>query len=441
MDEVCYEQVEYGGATLYKIHSNQIKITLFTKIIQQLSPIGESSNIKNRKNRVTNINTAIDVVVSNLLLEINELTDEQNNCICYFDTMWNKQCYLISKFTGDVYFTWARFADRYYNENTLLEGQLMTEVFYPSVSRSMDIEDMYLPPCPPEMYIIREKERKEREDALRAEEAALEDADSEDCTTTSSGNVSEIEAESDLFNEPESKKAKIEEVEIVEKVEKKPLLAREDFLKNKLVDERERTVKNVFNIRVIHKLADENVGGDYTKLVDLMNETLHDSKNFIQDYELSGVFFRYDYQNPVYSTKPLKLEKSHPKTMLYKPLPFIFLNGKGGKTSGVERRLKYNPLLKGRFDWNTTKNFKIEYFGPKKPGVFILKAIDQYGKLYEIGHAYTPNIECQQYVICLLKKIGYQKPIIMRCIYDTKTDNWVPIKYLDNLKYPERINR
>lgn len=431
MNEFCYQKVEYGNATLYQIHSNEIKITLFKKIIQQLSSIGELSTLEN---------APLDVIVSKLLSKIVELTDDQNNYLCYFDRMWNKQCYLVSKFTGDVYFTWVRFLDQYYNQ-TLFEGQYMTEVFYPSISRSMDLDEMYLPPCPKELLDLRDEMEKEREEALRAAEAAIDEADSEDELSNTSGNATEsdIDHSDNAFEEPQSKKIKVED-EIKEEEEGlKPLLAREDFLKNKLVDEREKITRNVFNIRIVHKLAGDNCNGDYTKLVGLMNETLYNTDNFVQDYQLSGVIFRYDYPNPVYSTKPLKLEKSHPKTMLYKPLPFIFLNGKNGKTSGVEKRLRYNPLLKGRFNWNRTRNLKIEYYGPKKPGVFILKALDQRGELYQIGHAYTPNIECQQYVICLLKKIGFQKSVIMRCIYDTKTDNWVPIKYLENLKYPDRV--
>lgn len=408
MNELSYIQRENG---LYEIHSNEIKLTILNQIFQQLF----------EKTVVDKADISTNIQVDNYLEIINKNCDKQNNCILYLTKYHGvyPYCFLIEKWTGKLYFTFLRFSRKYFNE-TILEGQLMSEVFYDSVTRSMD--SLYLPP------------------AKDFNETQNDDDDEDDDEKPNVKAETKTETKTKELVTKEDNNLPIKKQKIIE-----PLLPPDEFLNKKIPLEKQKYIRNVFYVRNVYLLESKKVNGDYTKILPKLNDLLYNSENLIQDYLLSNLLLKYDHHNPVYSAKPLKLKKSHPKTMLYKPLPYIFLNGK--EVSGVEKRLRFNPLFKNRFNWDKIKNFKIEYYGPDKPAVFILKALDPREKkkgkslkncsLKQIGYAFTPNIECQEYVICLLKKIGYQRAVIMKCVYDKKTKNWVPIKYLENKSLPD----
>jgi hypothetical protein len=300
--------------------------------------------------------------------------------------------YLFEKKTGALYCLWQRFGDSVY-KGTILEGWFVKDTKYYSPI-TMSIEDFQLPPPPPE----------EEENATTDYSSESESEDS-------------IVYENTLITE-------ITKQQEEEKITR--LLTADEFITARLPRETNRETRCTFYVRMIYQLKG-------TKIQDT-NSTYTLTKEFndfiVNDYIQDNIFNNCEiisWLNQIWAYE-CDLSRSHLNTTLYKPIPYPMLHN-----GLVKERIENSPLISNDIDFSKKANFVLKYYGSEKPCVYNLCVMNK-GKLEVYDTAHIPTLECQQYVVCLMRKMSRKDRVIVRCVYEKKIKKWIPIHYL---KKPE----
>jgi hypothetical protein len=324
---------------------------------------------------------------------------------------------LITKESGDIHLIWQRFGEDLY-KGTVFDGFFLVDDKYYS-PLSWSIEHFKLPSLLQSLYTPENKGTDEKnlfeQTSISEPEKSPGDA------------VPHTVIDGDIITEGREKATS--------------LIGSDEFVKARMPRQSRRLTRCKFFIRMYFSLCGVKCSSQtatYSMTVQLNNVL---EKYFIDDpyYNNCDVISWLD-QIWAYECD---LTKSHLNTILYKPIPYNLLHN-----GLVEERIRGNPLISSTIDFGKFANFQLKYYGPDKPCVYNLCAIDSgTGNIVVFDTAHVPTLECQQYIVCILRKQNTNQNnanrggdrnkngdtssrVIVRCVLETKIRKWIPIHQL-----------
>jgi hypothetical protein len=420
-NEMTYTNVYLGNHQALQITSTLIKFEIFKEMCLGIVKT-ENDNVKIH-NIVTCQQKTIDQKLEELKIIILEQTAIQNPHIMYC-TILNgfRYTFIIEKHHMNIYLIWQRFNEQLY-KGTILDGFfIIDDKHYANILWSIDAFQLPLLSENEIVKLLEDNDECDEEDTnfnnfnTNRESCGTDGIDDDDDVSDSS------------LNEP----ILIQQSESVIKTETiiTELMAAEDFIKAKMVRQAKRDTKCTFFIRMVNRLCGDIINEE-SQIIASQDVTfkLTDQVNFVLGnyFEKDNTFNNCNilsWLDQIWAYECDDLSKSHLNTILYKPIPYNILHG-----GLVEARIKSNPLISDRVDYEKFGNFELRYYGADKPCVYNLCAMNN-GKIEVYDTACIPTLECQQYVVCLLRKMSKTNRIIVRCIFEKVLKKWIPMHYL-----------
>lgn len=416
IDEMSFTKVQIGNHHALKVNSNLVRHRVLEQIVMCIDPEHEPLDH-------SNCLIGMDVLINCLIDTIRAHTSIQDTHLMYCMRWYNVYPYtfVLEKATGTLHLVWIRFHPKIYDHGTLFEGYyVIDKLFYPH--KSWTIEHFSLPDTP--VGALEETKNCEESEESEGCEGCEDCEDCEDCGSEEDSSHSslakdtkKLQRDNTIFDETT--------VSGSEKVTE--LISPDDFIKARMPRQGQKTTECRFYVRRVWKMCGEPCGEpektyDVTLKFNLEMDKYHQEDPVFSNVKLVPWF------NQVYAYE-CDNDKSHPNTILYKPIPFNLLHG-----HLVEQRLKSAPHLHKRIDWKKRANMVIQYYGPDKPGVYNLcvKSNSSASKveLEVYDTAYIPNLEGQQYIICLLRKMQKSDHVIVRCVFEKIKRKWIPLHHL-----------
>jgi len=329
------------------------------------------------------------------LLELIRARTVIQNPHILFCTKWNdtKCCFLVAKESGEICMIWQRFGDTVY-EGTIFEGCfLIDDKFYATLSWT--IEKFVLPPVP------------QLADDTSLPGFSLQDPLQDPVDTTDTTDQKEFPTT-------------VTDAEI--KAPATELVTADSFMKARMPRQAKREIMCKFYIRMLYQLC----GVIYESRTATYDMTVKLNHALTVLFEHDTIFNNcsiISWLDQVWAYE-CDLTRSHLNTVLYKPIPYGLLHA-----GLVEERMKANLLISSTINFARFANFVLRYYGPDKPCVYNLLAFDDSGRLVVFDTAHVPTVECQQYIVCVLRKQGNQTSVV-RCVLETKLMRWIPVHHL-----------
>lgn len=399
-EEMTYQKINLGNKQALLITSSILKQKIYKRVIELLTVTPPQQPLVNE--------TPIDEINNSLLdiIRMNTVLQNPHILCCIY---WNDSpcSFLITKESGNIHLIWQRFDETVF-KGTIFDGFfLIDDKYYSPLSWS--IEHFKLPP-PPQI-------------------------DNDDVMSTEKRNSSNGNSNSNSSGQNDCNSARLViDGDIVMELKEKAteLMNPDEFIKARMPRQAKRQVRCKFFIRMLFSLCG-NICNSQTATYDLtiqLNNCLE--QKFIDD----SIYNNCDiisWLDQVWAYE-CDLNRSHLNTVLYKPIPYGLLHG-----GLVEERIRGNPLINSTIDFGKFANFQLKYYGPDKPCVYNLCAMDPTtNQIVVYDTAHIPTVECQQYIVCILRKqSGNQKNqsnnqmrVIVRCVLETKLRKWIPIHHL-----------